>query len=165
MCGGEKESSRGRTLERARPSDLVGHLEALRASGLGPRSLARQLAAIRGLYRFARATAQDKYRARLTAKVFDALEALGALARQKERPLSHLALKWVLEQKGPTSVLIGPSTLKQLEDNLSGLDLALTPDDMARIDVIVPAGETVSRFYAGDLSPHSHRVTKPKGEQ
>jgi len=48
-------ASRRRTLETARPGDLVAYLEALRAAGLSPRSLARTLAAIRGVYRFARA--------------------------------------------------------------------------------------------------------------
>jgi integrase/recombinase XerD len=46
--------ARGRTLGAARPDDLVAHLDALRRAGQGPRSLARALAAIRGLYRFGR---------------------------------------------------------------------------------------------------------------
>ena len=46
--------ARRRTLETARPDDLVAHLEALRRHGLGPRSLARGLAAMRGLYKFGR---------------------------------------------------------------------------------------------------------------
>lgn len=49
-------ASRHRTLETARPSDLVDHLGNRQAAGLAPRSLARQLSAIRGLYRFARGT-------------------------------------------------------------------------------------------------------------
>jgi integrase/recombinase XerD len=48
-------STRRRTPERARPADLVDYLASLQARGLGPRTLGRQLAAIRGLYRFARA--------------------------------------------------------------------------------------------------------------
>jgi site-specific recombinase XerD len=40
---------RNRSFATARPDDLVAHLAALRRAGLGPRSLARQLAAIRGL--------------------------------------------------------------------------------------------------------------------
>jgi integrase/recombinase XerD len=48
-------STRRRTLETARPTDLVDYLADLRARGLGPRTLGRQLAAIRGFYRFARA--------------------------------------------------------------------------------------------------------------
>jgi integrase/recombinase XerD len=47
--------ARDRALETARPADLVAHLGALHARGLGPRTRARQIAAIRGLYRFARA--------------------------------------------------------------------------------------------------------------
>jgi integrase/recombinase XerD len=46
--------ARRRTLETARPDDLVAHLEALRRGGRGPRTLARGLAAMRGLYRFGR---------------------------------------------------------------------------------------------------------------
>ena len=48
-------SGRGRSPETARPADLVAHLAALQAGGLGPRTLARQLAAVRGFFRFARA--------------------------------------------------------------------------------------------------------------
>jgi integrase/recombinase XerD len=48
-------STRRRTPETARPADLVDYLASLQARGLGPRTLGRQLAAIRGLYRFARA--------------------------------------------------------------------------------------------------------------
>ena len=48
-------STRRRTLETARATDLVDHLADLRARGPSPRTLGRQLAAIRGFYRFARA--------------------------------------------------------------------------------------------------------------
>jgi integrase/recombinase XerD len=46
--------TRRRTLETARPDDLVAHLDALRRGGRSARSLARGLAAVRGLYRFGR---------------------------------------------------------------------------------------------------------------
>jgi integrase/recombinase XerD len=46
--------TRRRTLETARPDDLVAHLETLRRGGRGPHTLARGLAAMRGLYRFGR---------------------------------------------------------------------------------------------------------------
>jgi integrase/recombinase XerD len=48
--------SRRRTPGTARAADLAAHLGALHAAGLGPRTLARHIAAIRGLYRFARAS-------------------------------------------------------------------------------------------------------------
>jgi integrase/recombinase XerD len=46
--------TRRRTIQTARRDDLVAHLEALRRDGLSPRTLARSLAAVRGLYRFGR---------------------------------------------------------------------------------------------------------------
>ena len=46
--------TRRRTLETARADDLVAHLDALRRDGRSPRTLARGLAAMRGLYRFGR---------------------------------------------------------------------------------------------------------------
>jgi integrase/recombinase XerD len=51
-------ASRRRTPEAARPADLVAHLATLHGAGLGPRTLARHIAAIRGFYRFARAGAR-----------------------------------------------------------------------------------------------------------
>src|SRR5262249_13394656 len=48
--------ARRRTLETARPDDLIAHLEALRRGGRSPRTLARGLAAMRGFYRFGRRT-------------------------------------------------------------------------------------------------------------
>jgi integrase/recombinase XerD len=50
----EALSREGRSLETARAADLVDHLEAVRRAGRSARTLARKLAAIRGLYRFAR---------------------------------------------------------------------------------------------------------------
>jgi len=46
--------ARRRTLETAQADDLIAHLEALRRGGRNPRTLARVLAAMRGLYRFGR---------------------------------------------------------------------------------------------------------------
>jgi integrase/recombinase XerD len=45
--------ARRRAIESARPADLAGHLGGLHGAGLGPRSLARHVAAIRSFYRFA----------------------------------------------------------------------------------------------------------------
>jgi integrase/recombinase XerD len=49
-------ATRRRTLETARPGDLQAYLAARHRAGLGPRSLARVVAAVRSLYRFGRRT-------------------------------------------------------------------------------------------------------------
>jgi len=41
----------GQTLDTVRPDDVVSYLEHARARGLKPSSIARRLAAVRGLYR------------------------------------------------------------------------------------------------------------------
>lgn len=95
---------------------------------------------------------------RLNDRVFDVTDALGSLAKEKGTTLSRLALAWCVQQPGITSPIIGPRTLKQLEDNLGALDVALTAEDRARIDEIVPPGGMVSPFYEAEFGPHPYRV-------
>jgi aryl-alcohol dehydrogenase-like predicted oxidoreductase len=51
------------------------------------------------------------------------------LAAKKGRSPIHIALAYVLAQPFPVIPLIGPRTLGELEDSLSALDIALTPDE------------------------------------
>jgi integrase/recombinase XerD len=48
---GRTLAERGRAWDSAGPADVVAHVERLRSEGLGPRTLARHLAAARGLFR------------------------------------------------------------------------------------------------------------------
>lgn len=90
--------ARRRTLETARPDDLVAHLEALRRNGLGPRSLARGLAAMRGLYKFGRS-------ANLVRENPAALLETPRLPRRLPRALSKRDATALVESPGDASVL------------------------------------------------------------
>jgi integrase/recombinase XerD len=90
--------ARRRTLETARPDDLVAHLEALRRNGLGPRSLARGLAAIRGLYKFGRS-------ANLLRENPAALLETPRLPRRLPRALSKRDATALVESPGDASLL------------------------------------------------------------
>lgn len=94
---------------------------------------------------------------RFTQGVYDVVEPLGVLAAEKGVPLSQLALAWVAQQKGITSPIIGPRTLDQLEDALKALEVKLTPEDLKRIDEIIPPGTHVAPFYEADHGPSQHR--------
>ena len=49
-----------------------------------------------------------------------------------------MALAWVLRHPAMTSVLIGASSLAQLEENLASLQHpTFTPDELARIDGVL----------------------------
>ena len=55
---------------------------------------------------------------RLTPELLDYVRKLKAEAEAKGQTTSEAALRWVLEQEGVTSVLIGASSVAQLADNL-----------------------------------------------
>ena len=55
---------------------------------------------------------------RRTPELLDYLRQLEAQARISNRSIAQEALNWVLEQKGVTSVLVGASSVAQLENNL-----------------------------------------------
>jgi aryl-alcohol dehydrogenase-like predicted oxidoreductase len=75
------------------------------------------------------------------------VEALQALAADKRVTASQLAIAWVLA-KGATIVpLIGARTRAQLAESLAALDVALTPDEIARIEAAVPASAVAGTRY------------------
>ena len=47
-----------------------------------------------------------------------------------------VSLAWLLGRRGVTSVIIGPRTLGQLEENLPGFDLELAPDVVHRLNEV-----------------------------
>ena len=59
------------------------------------------------------------------------LESLGA-ARGKS--ISQMALGWLLSRSGIASLIIGPRSLEQLDDNLGAVGLRLTAEEMQAID-------------------------------
>ena len=62
--------------------------------------------------------------------------ALNAIATGRGQSLAQLALAWALRDPRVTSVLIGASSVRQLEDSLAALDrLDFTADELSDIDV------------------------------
>ena len=74
------------------------------------------------------------------AAKLEIVEQLTALATGIGRTLPELALAFPIAHPAVTSVIIGPRTLPQLEQLLSGAALALDDETLDRIDKIVPAG-------------------------
>ncbi len=54
----------------------------------------------------------------LTPELLAGLQQLNGVAVQRDETLAELALAWVLQQKGVTSVLVGASSVAQLQQNL-----------------------------------------------
>jgi L-glyceraldehyde 3-phosphate reductase len=63
------------------------------------------------------------------------IRALNALAGQRGQTLAQLALAWALRDERMTSLVIGASSVDQLENNVAALDkLTFTDDELAEID-------------------------------
>jgi L-glyceraldehyde 3-phosphate reductase len=71
----------------------------------------------------------------LTDEALERIRALNEIARGRGQTLAQLALAWALRDARVTSVLVGASSVEQLEQNVAALDrLALTPSELEDID-------------------------------
>lgn len=65
---------------------------------------------------------------------------LNELAQQRGQTLAQMALSWVLKDKRVTSVLVGASSIKQIDDNLQALDKRMfETTELERIEAILSA--------------------------
>ncbi|MBW8724304.1 MAG: aldo/keto reductase, partial [Inquilinus limosus] len=71
-----------------------------------------------------------------------------ALAAEKGCTPSQLALAWVLAQGDDVVAIPGTRSIARLEENLGALQVALTPDDLARLDAAIPVGAAAGTRYA-----------------
>lgn len=68
----------------------------------------------------------------------EAAKELNAIAEQRGQSLAQMALAWLLRNGNVTSVIIGTSSVSQLEDNLKTLDnLTFSDDEVAAIKAII----------------------------
>jgi len=79
----------------------------------------------------------------------DLVEKLEAVADEAGVPLRHLALAFVVTHPAVTAAIIGPRTMDQLEDLLSGSEVTLDDATLDRLDEIVPPGVTINPADAG----------------
>ncbi len=72
------------------------------------------------------------------ATASDKIKKLNLLAGERGQSLAQMALAWVLKDKRITSVLIGASSVKQLDDNVNTLkNLAFSPEELRIIEEIL----------------------------
>ncbi len=79
---------------------------------------------------------------RLTPALLEKLNALAALARNRGETLSRFAIKWLLRHRHTTSVLIGASSVAQLDENLLALEgPGLSEAELESIETILAMPE------------------------
>ncbi|TFV86810.1 L-glyceraldehyde 3-phosphate reductase [Blastococcus sp. CT_GayMR16] len=71
----------------------------------------------------------------LTDEALGHIRALNEIAQQRGQSLAQMALAWALRDRRVTTVLVGASSVDQLDQNLDALDgLAFADDELAAID-------------------------------
>jgi len=80
-------------------------------------------------------------------KNLDLVREIEAMAREKGCAPSQLALAWVLVQGDDIVPIPGTKRRRYLEENVGALDVSLTPEDLARIDRIIPPGAAAGTRY------------------
>lgn len=76
-------------------------------------------------------TAQERY---FRDEDFAVAEATREIARERGVSPSQVAIAWLLHKPGVTSPVIGPSSLEQLEDLAPASELALSAEEIARLE-------------------------------
>jgi aryl-alcohol dehydrogenase-like predicted oxidoreductase len=89
------------------------------------------------------------------------LDCLKTVSSEVDRPLAQVALAWVSAQPNITSLILGASRIDQLHENLSSLDIILTPkqlqtlDESSALDPAFPYGiftAAINRSIFGDTT-------------
>jgi aryl-alcohol dehydrogenase-like predicted oxidoreductase len=81
-------------------------------------------------------------------KNLDLVKHIEALARSKGCTPSQLALAWVLAQGDDVVPIPGTKRSRYLDENLAGLGVRLSADDLKHIDAVIPAGSASGLRYA-----------------
>jgi aryl-alcohol dehydrogenase-like predicted oxidoreductase len=65
------------------------------------------------------------------------VEALQGIADKYERPLSQLAINWLISKQNVVSVICGAKTVKQVEENTRASEWKLNAEDIVTIDKLI----------------------------
>jgi len=79
---------------------------------------------------------QESNQRRVTEKNLKIIEAVAAVASEAGVSPARVAIRWLLQRPGVTSVILGARTPAQLSDNLGAADFELGKEHMARLDKV-----------------------------
>ncbi|MEQ1677271.1 MAG: aldo/keto reductase, partial [Chitinophagaceae bacterium] len=76
----------------------------------------------------------------ISPEVLSKIKRLNAVAQQRQQSLAQMAIAWLLKDKRVTSVLVGASSVGQLENNLACLsNLHFSVEELNVIEAILKA--------------------------
>jgi aryl-alcohol dehydrogenase-like predicted oxidoreductase len=85
------------------------------------------------------------------------VEKIREVAAEKKVGAAQLALAWVLARGEDVVAIPGTTTRKHLEENLAATAIALSKDELARIDAVAPKGAAAGDRYSPQGMASVHR--------
>jgi aryl-alcohol dehydrogenase (NADP+) len=82
----------------------------------------------------------EAYDIRNNEQTWRVLDVVRSIAEERATTMSQVALNWVRQRPGVSSVLLGCRTVAQLEDNLAALSWELTDPELGRLDLTSAPG-------------------------
>ena len=86
-----------------------------------------------------------------TGAALQAAADLRAIAQAKGISLAEMSLAWLMHQPAVAAPVVGARTVEYLRSAAKACDVTFAPDELARIDEIVPPGGYVSDFYGANV--------------
>jgi len=81
----------------------------------------------------------------------DLVRRVEEIAREKKCKPSQLALAWVLAEDENIVPIPGTKRRRYLEENVAGIDVKLTEEDLRRIEEIFPTGAAAGQRYPENM--------------
>lgn len=79
---------------------------------------------------------------------FDVIDELQSIAAAHNATVAQIALAWLLAKEHVNTIVIGASKMRQLDDNIGALNIALTQDELQRLDDLTAPRETYPNWFA-----------------
>jgi aryl-alcohol dehydrogenase-like predicted oxidoreductase len=81
------------------------------------------------------------------ARNIDLVDRVGEIAAEKGVTPGQLALAWVMAQGDDVVPIPGTKRVRYLEENVAAVDVALTAEDLARLEEAFPKGAVAGERY------------------
>jgi aryl-alcohol dehydrogenase-like predicted oxidoreductase len=91
-------------------------------------------------------------------RTWDVIDAVRGVADGRGVSMAQVALAWLLDRPGVTSVILGARTEAQLADNLGAAGLHLTEDETARLDAASDPGAADYPYGGPGLDQRDRRL-------
>jgi aryl-alcohol dehydrogenase-like predicted oxidoreductase len=94
---------------------------------------------------------------------FALVEKMRPIAKRCGGSVAQVALAWLLSKKAVTSILLGATKLRQLEDNLAAIRLELTPEELVALDEATPLPKVYPTWFIEQLiDGELQKATSPR---